>query len=595
VAYPHHVVLRLVTLPLLGLCCYVLSWEISGVSDLREAPRTLSLWAGTGLLAILAWLEVSAVWVAPAWMVFAVVLAVLARRIRGNDLALQEHVLAVAVAAQLFAVNLNAGSAFVRYLPVLGCAAALYAISRFCTLPQAPNRLPVAWGHTWLATALLAALAWHEASQPWLTAIWAAFALAIALVDRFFGAEELPWQAHLLALLAVLRAVTLNLFDADRWHGIDLRLITVSILVAALYALARWVRFPEHLRETETRHIYTWVATALFAWMLWSELQPIAVAVGLAVFGLVLFEVGDWRALRQIRFQGYVALAAAFGRIFFVNLTAASVPGDWLSPRIYTVTPIVLIFFYVWTRLSSATHAEAARAWSPRDLVAYFGTASIASLLYFQVSAEWVAGSWALLLLVLLAAAYLLKHEVFLQQSALLTAGITARGVAHNIFGGSYFTGSGWRGSIFVLSLTSLLLLAGLPVALALQRRYQETPLNSRLSQWLAADRLEQWLFFSPLLLIGLMIFVEMNPGTITLAWGVEGLAAIVLGLIAVQRSYRIAGLGLLVLCVGKIVALDAWRLGQRDRYITFIALGAALTLVSWLYSRYREVVRRLL
>jgi len=196
---------------------------------------------------------------------------------------------------------------------------------------------------------------------------------------------------------------------------------------------------------------------------------------------------------------------------------------------------------------------------------------------------------------VLLAAAYLLKHEVFLQQSALLTAGITARGVAHNIFGGSYFTGSGWRGSIFVLSLTSLLLLAGLPVALALQRRYQETPLNSRLSQWLAADRLEQWLFFSPLLLIGLMIFVEMNPGTITLAWGVEGLAAIVLGLIAVQRSYRIAGLGLLVLCVGKIVALDAWRLGQRDRYITFIALGAALTLVSWLYSRYREVVRRLL
>jgi len=91
------------------------------------------------------------------------------------------------------------------------------------------------------------------------------------------------------------------------------------------------------------------------------------------------------------------------------------------------------------------------------------------------------------------------------------------------------------------------------------------------------------------------MIFVEMNPGTITLAWGVEGLAAIVLGLIAVQRSYRIAGLGLLVLCVGKIVALDAWRLGQRDRYITFIALGAALTLVSWLYSRYREVVRRLL
>lgn len=61
------------------------------------------------------------------------------------------------------------------------------------------------------------------------------------------------------------------------------------------------------------------------------------------------------------------------------------------------------------------------------------------------------------------------------------------------------------------------------------------------------------------------------------------------------QRSYRISGLLLLVLCVGKIVLRDAWRLDERDRYITFIALGAALTLVSTLYNRYRETVRRLL
>jgi hypothetical protein len=46
---------------------------------------------------------------------------------------------------------------------------------------------------------------------------------------------------------------------------------------------------------------------------------------------------------------------------------------------------------------------------------------------------------------------------------------------------------------------------------------------------------------------------------------------------------------------VGKIVVLDAWNLSERDRYITFIALGAALTLVSTLYGKYRETVRRLL
>jgi hypothetical protein len=47
--------------------------------------------------------------------------------------------------------------------------------------------------------------------------------------------------------------------------AIDLRRITVSIVVAVLYAMARWVRLPESVRESELRHIYTWVASSLAA------------------------------------------------------------------------------------------------------------------------------------------------------------------------------------------------------------------------------------------------------------------------------------------------------------------------------------------
>ena len=72
-------------------------------------------------------------------------------------------------------------------------------------------------------------------------------------------------------------------------------------------------------------------------------------------------------------------------------------------------------------------------------------------------------------------------------------------------------------------------------------------------------------------------------------------MAAILLGLLVSERSYRLTGLFLLLLCIGKIVFRDAWRLDERDRYITFIVLGAALTLVSALYSKYRDQVSRLL
>ena len=128
-----------------------------------------------------------------------------------------------------------------------------------------------------------------------------------------------------------------------------------------------------------------------------------------------------------------------------------------------------------------------------------------------------------------------------------------------------------------------------------LRTRYAAEPEPSLWTRRLGLRYPEQWFFFAPVLLLAFLIAVKMNPGMVTLSWGVEGLLMILLGLGTSQRSYRLSGLLLLLLCVGKIVCLDAWRLQERDRYITFIVLGAALTLVSTLYNRYRETVRRLL
>jgi uncharacterized membrane protein len=75
----------------------------------------------------------------------------------------------------------------------------------------------------------------------------------------------------------------------------------------------------------------------------------------------------------------------------------------------------------------------------------------------------------------------------------------------------------------------------------------------------------------------------------------VEGVLVILLGLVLSERSYRLTGLLLLVACVAKILIHDAWQLNESDRVITFVVLGAGLFLVSMLYTRYRESVRRLL
>lgn len=593
--YPHHVTARLVTLPILALVFYLTAAVVGGEDELRSYLRSFALLAGSSALVALAWFDAAPSWVPCAWLGLAVALCIASRFIKLNDLCWQEHALAVLVTVRLLTSNLYAQTPAERYAPILLGAAAFYAMSRFCTLPDAPYRRVAGWAHTWAATALLATLAWHESPQPWLAVIWVLFALALALVDRLFDVEELPWQVHTLAVLAIYQAATVNLYLLDKWRGIDLRLVTLSIVVAVLYALAYYARLPKAAREQGLNHLYSWAGSAFAAWMLWSELQPIAVADGLAIFGLLLFECGDWLKQKQLRLQAYVLLTVAFARIFFVNLTAASLPGELISPRIYTIVPIAIINFFVWAQLQSGKESNDFERWSIGNLLAWFGTGAITALLYFETSPEWIVLAWALLVVVLMLTVLMLDKELFLQQATLLVAGVVSRGIAHNIFGGSYFIAGGWRGNVAVLSFVAALLLGSLPIAFRLRARYAGRPMQFRLSRALALHRPEQWLFFAPVVLVTLMIAVKMNPGMVTLSWGVEAVLVILLGLSVSERSYRITGLLLLLACVCKIVLRDAWRLTERDRYITFIALGAALMLVSTLYNRYRESVRRLL
>ena len=593
--YPRHMPMRILTLPLIALVFYCVRWVLEDDIAPSRVLGSVSLWAGATLLAALASVELPTAWIAPGWTALAVGLCFLGRRLRLRDLTFQEHILAAATVVALFAFNLEATHALDRYLPLISCAAAFYAVSRFCTQTDASYRQAAAWLHTWTATVLLAALTWHESPQPWLAVIWILFALALAIVDRVFAVEELPWQAHTLALLAVARAVTLNFFITGKLHGVDLRLITVSILVAGLYSLARWVRMPKSLEDAEARHAYTWLGSVIAAWLLWCELQPISVATGLGVFALLLFEIGAWRGQKQLRLQAYALLVASFLRIFLVNLTAATPPGDFISPRIYTVVPLTLIYFFVWARLLRPNSQPEFGRWSASNLIAYFGAGSVVALLYYELAPEWIIAGWALVVVALMVATLILDKEVFLEQTALLTVGIVVRGLAHNVFDSSYFISGGWCGKFSVLSLTSALLFAALPIAFRIRSRYQERPRGSFLAHYLAARRPDQILFFAPLLLIVVTIAVKLDPGMVTLAWGIVGLLVILFGLFASQRSYRLTGLTLLVLCIGKIVFRDAWHLDERSRYITFIVLGTALILVSALYSKYRDQVSRLL
>jgi uncharacterized membrane protein len=89
---------------------------------------------------------------------------------------------------------------------------------------------------------------------------------------------------------------------------------------------------------------------------------------------------------------------------------------------------------------------------------------------------------------------------------------------------------------------------------------------------------------------------LKVTAGMVTLAWGAEAAAVYVLALWAKERTFRLAGLALmLVLCVPKLI----WDVLHFDdltaRYLSLIGMGALMFAISFLYSRNREALREYL
>jgi hypothetical protein len=565
--------------------------------------RVAYTWVAAGLVVWILEEALRAPWIAVGWIVFAVVLAITTRWIRYQQLAWQANVVGLCALVRAFFYNYELEQKFwgpisLRVFTISAVAAGLYFLSRKAA-PKERYARAIAFLHSFAATGLLALLAWYEYPNGWLAPLWATFALVLAIADRRFELEELPWQFHILAGLTLLRSISVNLYVTATWHGISVRLLSLAIVTVIFYALSRLIRMPDEWRQRDIHHVYSWAASAIGGLLLWYELQtqPTGIAVAWGAFGLVLFEYGLLRKITQFRYQAYVALIAAFTRIFYSNLTSSE-PGEFWGPRMYTILPLVLIFFFVYAQLpDKEENTSRDRRWHFDVLLAYLGTATIVALFYFQFPIEWVITSWAAVVFALLGAALLLDRPLFLHQGLLLTVVVLGRGMAHNLFGASYFTGGDWQGDYFVLSFASAILLASLFFAFRLRGRYG---LSQNVSPWmkplaLIASRPEQVVFFVPIILVTCMLALKMKSGMVTVSWGVEGVIIFLLALAVKERSFRLTGLGLLLLCVAKVMALDVWGLQARDRYITLIIVGAALVFVSFLYTRYRDTIRQYL
>ena len=383
----------------------------------RAMVRGAYTWTASALMVWVLWELVPAPWVAVSWIAFAIALVLVSRKLNYAPLAWQANV--VAILASLRTLNFNYDldqkiwmAISLRIVTVVIVAAGLYFLSRQAA-PDLRTKAAVAFVHSFSATGLLALLAWHEAPNGWLAPLWAGFALVLALVDSRFALAELRWQAYILSFLALARSVVFNLHLTATWHDLSVRLLSLALVAVFFYAMSRVVRMPEQWRARDMQHAYSWAASTIVSLLLWYELVPLNVAVGWAVFGLVLFEYGTLRQRRSIPVS-IVRGASGQLRANLFREPDGRRPGHFWSPRTYTILPLVPMYFFVYQQFTEAgamhTKTEDRGGGnSMATVLGTLGTATLVALFYFQFPIEWVVVAWAALLVVLFGMALLLE------------------------------------------------------------------------------------------------------------------------------------------------------------------------------------------
>ena len=505
---------------------------------------------------------------------------------------------------------------------------------------------------SYLAGFLVLAAVWAVCTEPWQAVGYAACALALAVAGARWKIEEFSILANAFAVLGFLRVIFANFAVVEVSYVNVQAVITIALTAALLYLASRWIGFPDRIRTFRIPQSYTWVATFVVALLAWYQLWPASVALAWALLGLVLFQLGFERRSASLRLQGYALFMASFFRLFFVNFNAEQVPGQ-LSPRLYAALPLALVFYFVYARLAASVGpssagpgrtlfgpttgaglkagattpdgahaggsptaaselAEGKAAASSRtpelrgldarlraaDLHCYLGTITVAAAMRFELIPDWIAAAWAGLLFCFVLIAWRWGRRIFVGQALLLGAAVFFRTLFHNFYERSYFPPpSFWYRGWATVGTSIILLFLALLVArrLKLARPKDAAAAGGKLKRALAALHRNpaQVFFFIAFILLTGLLYLELHVhGMATVAWGVEAVAVFLFALAVKERSFRLSALALLLVCVAEIVVVDVWGLSPRDRYLTFIALGAALLSVSFLYTRYKEALR---
>jgi len=540
-----------------------------GNRALRKAGVSYGYFA-SALVALILGFEIPLRHVGIAWLGFGAALFLLGWGWRLFDFRMQGYLggmLAVGGIASYQLAILEGGVAPAPHPWIsLACAAALAFAAALCAMFSV-NRFTEAEAEQLrftagaVASVAAASLLWKIVPGAYLGPAWMALALVVLELGLRRWPPEFRWHAHILGALGMGRIIFVTILP---FHSIvetpDRIAIAAAALLAYLYAARA---FQESRRAVD---IASACGSFLVLVELWALFDPVLVAPVWAIFALLLTTAGFTLNIASLRLQGHAASLAALGRVFAINFDAAH--------RIPAAGAVIAAhYFESWRH--GRMHARLAN-WERSLDRPYLYTAAvlIASLLYRELQAPYVAAGWTIFAFALLALGRAIGLRDLRYQSYALAGLAFVRALLLEFLSPRIFASVNQR------------IFAGAAVAACLAS-----------AQFLLPRERHSRLYYSFLatVLVAALLYQEVSGGMLTVSWGIEGAALLSLGFLLRDRTLRLSGLALFLVCVGKLFVYDLRELETLYRILSFFVLGVILVGVSWLYTRFRGQIQRYL
>jgi hypothetical protein len=402
------------------------------------------------------------------------------------------------------------------------------------------------------AAGLLALVIGKKTEEPYRSVAWQAAAAGAFAFGWWRRQFDFRLQGYL--MLAVGLAGT----------AVETRAVPLAVATGVCYAFAMcalWSgadRFAEEERDL-VRMGGAGVAVAALMALVWRLALGEYLGIAWMALAVLILELGLRRLPDDFRRIAYAAAVIGAFRVWLFNVVDLRNSGAWH-----------LRLMPLWAALLAYAIAVRARRDEGGTILTGASTIGLAFglvALWALLPAEMVAASWAGVALALLLVARRWKDGVFEWQSYPTAA------LAY----------------LLAMSILPDISAAVWTTCAAIACFYAAQLVSQR-------DGYRR-LYFSLLAttLLTLLLYYRISGSLLTMACGIQGVILLASGFPLRDRVLRISGLALLLACILKLFVWDLRHLETLPRIFSFIVLGVILLAVSWIYTRFRERVARLL